>query len=78
MIALCGFASHIAQDRGLFAGFDAFGNHIEPETLRQLDDHRRDAIPLSFRGQLSNKRTIDLDPIERKTIEATEGGKAAP
>ena len=53
-------ARQIAQQSRLLFGFDAFGNDLEIERMRERDDRRYDRQRLGVARKIGQERAVDL------------------
>src|SRR3989454_3440985 len=77
VIALGGRAAESLQDLQAGLVLDAFRNHLEAETARQLDGRPHDGGAAFVLGQSSNEGTIDLDLLDRQALQVCQGGVAS-
>src|SRR5207248_319504 len=62
----------VAERVGLFDGFDAFGDGVEPEALAELDDGARDSRRLGAGGDTVDELLVDLEDVEREVSEVAQ------
>ena len=60
------------QQTILFAGFDAFRDHVHPQHTSQFDDGAHDLERLVAFRHSAHERAVDLEHVERKGMEVVE------
>ena len=61
---------------GLFHGFDAFGHHLDPQRLADIDDQVQ--ARCSGRGNRVDQLTIDLEAMRIEPQQADDRGVSVP
>lgn len=62
-ISLAQDHAHLTKRCELFVGFDAFGNEVPPEALRQPDDCFDDCGSTGIHPDVSDIAAVDLDDL---------------
>jgi hypothetical protein len=64
--ALCGLATHLGQQPGVFEGFNTLANDGQSQGVAQTDDRLGDRNTTAIVRQLFDKDSIDLQLVQRK------------
>src|SRR6185295_5723002 len=70
--ALAVVAPVVVQEGKLGIVLDAFGENFDPEAARQPDDGAHDRRVVVVRGDVPNERLVDLERIQRQTLEVAQ------
>src|SRR5690606_11786163 len=75
-ISLPFIATIFLEEGDVLRFFYALGNHLELESVRQCNDGLRNNCVVLISIAIEDKRLIDLDAIDRKTLEIGKAGKS--
>src|SRR5699024_11089502 len=64
------------QRVALGAAFDAFGDGLDAETVRQGDDRFGQRLVAAVAGQVVDERLVDLEVVDVEHLQVGQGGKA--
>src|ERR1700722_3537885 len=78
VIALHFVTGFLAQERKLVVGLHALGDDRQIEPARQSDDGAHDGRRLRVGHDARNERLVDLDLVERKSLEIGQRGVSRP
>ena len=53
---------------------DAFGYHIDPQTMGQADDRSDDDLAFGVRLEILDEVLVDLQRVEGKVLQVAQGG----
>ena len=78
IVALAEFASKSAELLGLLSGLNAFGRHAQFQGLSKGNDAANDGGVLAVSAEFGHERAVDLDHVDRETIQVRQRRVACP
>src|SRR3989475_4797180 len=72
VIALDLVAAVCGEQLELLLCFHALGNDLELETVREADDRERDHRVFRVRGDVADEGVVDLERVDRETLQVRE------
>src|SRR5450631_4779045 len=71
-------AAPCSEEIQLRFSFNTFSDYLQLETVSQRDDGHGNACVVGLGGDIANEGSIDLECIERKTLQIGQAGIAGP
>src|SRR5882672_677767 len=71
-VALGALAAETLEQIKLRLRFHSFGNHLQPETVGEHDDHADDFVGLVVAVHSRDKNAVDLQSVDSEALQATE------
>ena len=65
-------AAVLAQELELRFGLDAFGDDLEPQAVRHLDDGVDDRGIVAIDGHVAHERLVDLQRVDRELLQRAD------